>query len=85
MTYVCPLCNCLTASSPNCPKCSQPMVDQGRLMDTFDDYSPYLDIEGMKKADGYPEDSYDHQCPHIFLCLSCGEQVTQLIDEMIMA
>ena len=54
-------------------------------MDTFDDYSPYLDIEGMKKVDGYPEDFYKHQCPHFFLCSSCGEQITQLIDEMIMA
>lgn len=58
------------------------MDDGGRLMDFFDDYSPYLEIDGMKKSDGILDDLKYHQCPHVFVCITCGERVTRLVEEI---
>ncbi|HJV45697.1 MAG TPA: hypothetical protein VJ824_08205 [Bacillota bacterium] len=51
-------------------------------MDFFDDYSPYLEIDGMKKSDGILDDLKYHQCPHVFVCITCGERVTRLVEEI---
>ncbi len=82
MSYMCPLCNGFDANRTfHCPTCSEVMVDSGRLMDYFDDYSAYLEIDGMKKVDGFPDDTSSHQCPHVLTCPTCGSEITQMISE----
>lgn len=80
--FVCPLCNQLEEPQYMCHNCQQRMADEGRLMDYFDDYSAYLDIEGMKLFNGYPNDQKDHQCPHVFSCSNCSKQYVHLIEEV---
>jgi hypothetical protein len=53
------------------------MVDSGRLIDFFDDYSPYMEIDLMKMEDGYPDSNSGQKCPHLYTCPSC------LNDEVI--
>lgn len=79
---VCPLCNGLRSSHSNCITCHSLMVDKGRLLDYFDDYSAYLDIEGMKLFDGIENDQRDHQCPHVFNCTNCHTEKMVLIQEI---
>lgn len=80
--FVCPLCNQIEEPQYICPHCLEAMADEGRLMDYFDDYSAYLDIEGMKLFDGYQGDRKNHECPHVFSCLKCSKQVVHLINEV---
>ncbi|KEF36685.1 hypothetical protein M670_04102 [Schinkia azotoformans MEV2011] len=80
--FVCPLCNQIEQQQYICPHCQQAMADEGRLMDYFDAYSAYLDIEGMKLFDGHPNNRKKHECPHVFSCLKCSKQVVYLINEM---
>ncbi|RXT14958.1 hypothetical protein [Ammoniphilus sp. CFH 90114] len=84
MTFICPLCNGIEIElyALNCPTCNNKMVDSGRVMDYFDDYSAYLEIEGMKKFDGIEDDAKNHQCPHLFVCPSCGHDKNQMISEV---
>ncbi len=79
--HVCPLCNQFSQLSFTCNNCKTIMDDHGRLMDFFDDYSAYLDIEGMKLFDGYPTDQKEHSCPHVFYCEKCNTNTTVLISE----
>lgn len=79
--YICPLCNQLQSKTEECPKCQHVMDDRGRVMDYFDDYSAYLDINGMKKSDGFAEDNEKHQCPHIFYCTYCHHNKVLLVNE----
>ncbi len=83
--YICPLCNRLDdeLNDVECPECSRKMQDEGKVMDYFDDYSAYQEIEDMKLVDGYPDDRKAHQCPHLFYCLACGKKETRLINEII--
>lgn len=78
---MCPLCNQFNDSQVDCPTCQRKLEDQGRIMDYFDDYSPYLEIDGMKQADGYPSDLHNHQCPHLLKCTTCGKDHVVLINE----
>lgn len=82
--YVCPLCNQLGYIDYKCPDCLNTMEDNGRLMDYFDDYSAYLDIEGMKLFDGYPDDKKNHQCPHVFYCVHCSKEIVYFIKEELL-
>ena len=34
-------------------QCGKQMTDSGRLMDYYDDYSAYMEIDLMKMEDGY--------------------------------
>ncbi len=79
---MCPLCNGMKVISPNCGKCNRGMEDKGRLLDYFDDYSAYLDIDGMKLFDGINEDAKKQQCPHVFYCLHCYIEKVVLIQEI---
>jgi hypothetical protein len=79
--YLCPLCNQLETKSVECSNCQHLMDDRGRLMDYFDDYSAYLDIEGMKQFDGYDLDGKQHKCPHVFYCTQCSHNKVVLIQE----
>ncbi len=78
---MCPLCNGISSLTTNCQQCHAPMEDKGRIMDYFDDYSAYLDIEGMKLFNGISDDSKNNQCPHVFYCPNCHIEKTVLIQE----
>lgn len=79
---MCPLCNGLRSSRSKCITCQSLMDDKGRFLDYFDDYSAYLDINGMKLFDGIENDQRDHQCPHVFTCTNCHTETTILIQEI---
>jgi hypothetical protein len=81
MMGICPVCNGFAMLKPECPKCGSILNDTGRLMDFFDDYSPYMPIDQMKLEDGYKEDFKDGQCPHFLKCDQCNYEVTYLIKE----
>ncbi|KAB7709258.1 hypothetical protein F9802_02975 [Bacillus aerolatus] len=68
----------------SCSRCGHLMTDYGRLtdFDKWDPYSPYLEIDTMKKFDGIPDDYKNHQCPHVFICDSCGHFSQQVFDEV---
>ncbi|MRG86904.1 hypothetical protein [Salinibacillus xinjiangensis] len=79
--YVCPVCNGLTNMEKTCQVCSGQMVDRGRLIDYFDDYSPYLEDEDAKLVDGFLETKSNHLCVHVYHCLSCDSEVEVTIEE----
>ncbi|MGO4887515.1 hypothetical protein ACJ2A9_07155 [Anaerobacillus sp. MEB173] len=79
---VCPLCNGLTTINYTCEQCSKVLNDNGKIIDYFDDYSAYLDTDGMKKIDGYPNDLQQHQCPHLFYCDDCHKEAIVFIQEV---
>ncbi|MBU8905422.1 hypothetical protein [Desertibacillus haloalkaliphilus] len=68
---ICPLCNNLGTVEMSCTKCHHPLEDKGRLIDYFDDYSAYLEIDDMKKIDGIQNDLKNHECPHLLYCPNC--------------
>lgn len=79
---ICPICNGLENKQIYCANCNKKTTDKGRLLDYFDDYSAYLDIEGMKMFDGISDDAKNHQCPHVFYCDQCRIEKTVLIQEI---
>ena len=81
MDTICPVCNQLQSIAVYCTNCGDNMIDQGRVSDYFDDYSPYEEIENMKMVDGYPNDRKQGQCPHLFICHSCQHDRVVFIDE----
>lgn len=81
LSHICPICNGFQNDDLQCTKCSSPMSEIGRYMDMFDDYSPYLEIDGMKKSDGIEDDLKSHSCPHVFECSSCGERQLKIVKE----
>jgi hypothetical protein len=78
---ICPLCNGFEASSTTCQSCFQMMEDKGRVIDYFDDYSPYMEIEDMKKIDGYELTLQGHLCAHLLYCATCKVEQVVLIHE----
>jgi hypothetical protein len=78
---ICPLCNGFEASSTTCTSCFQMMEDQGRVMDYFDDYSPYMEIEDMKKIDGYQQSYKENLCVHLLYCANCHDEQVVFIKE----
>lgn len=78
---VCPICNGLRTLQIMCEKCGGQLVDSGKLMDYYDNYSPYMDIDLMKLEDGF-SDTYSHQkCPHLYCCPHCFHDVVVLVNE----
>lgn len=77
---ICPLCNGFKEIQINC-QCGSVMLDSGREMDFYDDYSAYMEIDPLKLEDGYPNSFSGHQCPHLFTCVSCQKDQVLLIDE----
>ncbi|MDP4083960.1 MAG: hypothetical protein Q8934_05010 [Bacillota bacterium] len=78
---ICPICNGLRMIHLICKDCGNPMLESGKLMDYYDDYSPYMEIDLMKLEDGF-EDTYSkHKCPHLFRCPNCGRDEVILIKE----
>lgn len=57
------------------------MLESGRLMDFYDDYSPYMEIDLMKMEDGYPDTNSGNKCPHLYRCPSCLADTVVFIKE----
>jgi uncharacterized Zn finger protein len=78
---MCPLCNGFETMMLHCPSCGDFLEDNGKVMDFYDDYSPYMPIDLLKQEDGYSSDFELEQCPHLFKCNSCGYDQIKLIKE----
>jgi hypothetical protein len=78
---ICPICNGFKASETTCAQCQSVMEDKGRVIDYFDDYSPYMEIDGMKKIDGYEQTFQQHQCAHLLYCNNCQSEQVVFIQE----
>jgi hypothetical protein len=57
------------------------MEDAGKVMDYYDDYSAYEDINTLKENDGFPNSIRNGECPHLLSCPNCGEDDVVLIKE----
>lgn len=80
--FICPLCNGFDTKNVTCPTCHQTLHDSGKVSDYFDDYSAYMDIDGLKMENGFPDDLKEHICLHLFSCTSCGyDQIVQIDEE----
>jgi hypothetical protein len=73
---ICPLCNGFEELFRQC-RCGGKMNDSGKVMDFYDDYSAYMEIDLLKLEDGFPDSLSRHKCPHLFTCENC------LNDEII--
>jgi hypothetical protein len=78
---ICPICNGLREINLQCSHCGGQMLDSGRLMDYYDDYSPYMEIDLMKMEDGYPDSHSGGKCPHLYQCPSCQQDQVIFIKE----
>jgi hypothetical protein len=79
--YVCPACNGLKTVEKSCEVCNGMMHDVGRVVDYLDDYSPYLEDEGLKLVDGVVESKASHLCVHVLHCPSCDSESKISIQE----
>lgn len=81
--FICPLCNGIHTKNISCPSCQQPLHDSGKVSDYYDDYSAYMDIDGLKLENGYPDDLKKRICFHLFSCTSCGhDQIVEVYEEI---
>ncbi|MCH1627085.1 hypothetical protein [Fredinandcohnia quinoae] len=78
---ICPLCNGLRNINFTCDQCGNHLEDTGRIIDYFDDYSAYMEIDDMKKSDGYASTLSQHECAHLFYCSTCKNGEVRLIKE----
>jgi hypothetical protein len=78
---LCPICNGLRELFLRCTDCGELMMESGRIMDYYDDYSPYMEIDLMKMEDGYPDTNSGHKCPHLYRCPQCHNEDVILIKE----
>lgn len=78
---VCPVCNGLRETHLLCSHCGEAMLESGRIMDYYDDYSPYMEIDLMKLEDGYPDTQSGHKCPHLYRCPQCFNEEIIFIKE----
>ncbi|MED4227602.1 hypothetical protein [Neobacillus cucumis] len=78
---ICPVCNGLREVYLLCTHCGEPMLEAGRLIDFFDDYSPYMEIDLMKLEDGYPDTNSGQKCPHLYRCPACHNDEVIFIKE----
>ncbi|WP_449539279.1 hypothetical protein [Ferdinandcohnia sp. Marseille-Q9671] len=79
--HICPLCNGFKNASFSCAQCGNELEDSGRIIDYFDDYSAYMQIDDMKKIDGIQSTLSNHECAHLFYCVNCHNQEIKLIKE----
>ncbi|KGX85295.1 hypothetical protein [Pontibacillus litoralis] len=79
--FICPVCNGLQSLQMQCLNCNQIMNNQGRVADYFDEYSPYLQDEGLKMIDGDSCSSLNHTCVHLLYCFNCGNEQSYAIEE----
>lgn len=81
MNNVCPLCNSLKEIQVICQHCQIPMKDYGKVVDYFDQYSAYENIDTLKLVDGDHTSFKTHRCLHVFVCSSCFFETTVPIKE----
>lgn len=79
MDLICPLCNGLEEYSFKCEQCNGIMDDKGRIIDYFDEYSPYLEMSITELIDGAPRD----KCVHLLTCKYCNSDKRIYIDKVI--
>ena len=79
---MCPVCNGLAKIEITCERCNQVLHDKGKIIDYFDDYSAYLDTDGMKLFDGIRDNFKKQQCPHLCYCSQCHTEKTYLVQEI---
>lgn len=77
---ICPICNGLNSLQAYC-SCGELFTDNGRVMDYYDDYSPYMPIDLLKLEDGYEQDFREQKCPHFLKCSACGQEKVVFIQE----
>ncbi len=78
---MCPVCNGFQQLISQCRLCGHNMEDSGRVMDFYDDYSAYMEIDSLKLEDGYPNTLQKCQCPHLVSCQNCGASDVIFIQE----
>jgi DNA-directed RNA polymerase subunit M/transcription elongation factor TFIIS len=78
---ICPVCNGLREVFLLCTNCGEPMMEAGRLMDFYENYSPYMEIDLVKMEDGYTETNSEQICPHLFYCSKCHNDEVIFIKE----
>ena len=81
MSHMCPLCNGFHQFHYQCSKCGHHIEEMGRIMDYFDDYSAYMEIDQLKQIDGIPTTLSGHECAHLFYCPMCHHEEVKLIEE----
>ncbi|NQX69080.1 hypothetical protein HQN90_23395 [Paenibacillus alba] len=79
MSYICPVCNGLQEMHTECPNCSQPVSDYGRLSDYVGPYSPYLEIDEVSSSVGTRLDQQG-ACIHLVVCSACTHSYTIQIN-----
>jgi recombinational DNA repair protein RecR len=79
--WICPLCNGFETIKKSCSVCSNMLEDKGRIIDFFDDYSAYMEIDDMKKIDGYEHTLSNHECGHVLYCQNCNREQITFIKE----
>ncbi|TVY10515.1 hypothetical protein [Paenibacillus cremeus] len=80
MSYVCEVCNGMTALTVECQSCHAPANDQGKLSDYYGPYSPYRPADELKAANGF-EDLASHQCIHVAFCPQCANTFYSAVQE----
>lgn len=78
---ICPICNGFRKMRLCCSQCGGKLEEKGRIMDYFDDYSPYMEINLMKLFDGIDTTYRNHMCAHLFYCPQCYNEEVRLIKE----
>ncbi|WP_042356566.1 hypothetical protein [Bacillus rubiinfantis] len=78
---VCPVCNGLKDAVLMCTNCGQAMLEFGKLMDYYDDYSPYMEIDLLKLEDGFSDNYKRHTCAHLYRCPHCQNEEVMFIKE----
>ncbi|MEW9051321.1 MAG: hypothetical protein AB2392_09215 [Neobacillus sp.] len=78
---ICPICNGFREVYSICSSCGSQMIESGRVMDYYDDYSPYMEIDLMKMFDGYQDTNSGHKCPHLYRCPTCQNDEIIFIKE----
>ncbi|MEQ6389126.1 hypothetical protein RZN22_07325 [Bacillaceae bacterium S4-13-58] len=54
------------------------------MVDFLDNYSPYLEDEGLKLVDGVEDSSKSHLCVHLVQCHNCGLEENVKIEEQFL-
>jgi len=75
----CGLCNGINNESHICHACGNPLKDEGKIYDFYDDYSPYMEIDWNKLVDGVADSANKEECAHLFICPNCGEDQLKII------
>lgn len=79
----CKACNGMEQIIVLCEGCNSIMRDFGRVMDYYDNYSAYMEINELKLEDGYPTTFSEQKCPHLLKCPDCRREQVYLNREKL--